>query len=89
MTTSVREYLESRDEEERVTLIVGINTDADTASEQIAKVGGEVEDTLPYDSLAVSVSVDHLEDICDVDAVSSVELEKTYGTRGGSDFLSP
>lgn len=86
VATGVRDYVESHDEEEQVTLIVGISGDADTASELIADVGAEVEEALPYDSLAVSADIATLQKICDLDVVSSVELEKEYGTRGDTDF---
>jgi len=86
VATSVRDYLESHDEGEQVTLIVGISGDADTASESIADIGAEVEEILPYDSLAVSADTDDIREICDLDAVDSVELEKEYGTRGDTDF---
>lgn len=88
LASTVEERLESPTVGETVTLIVGVTGETSIAVEQISTVGGEVEEELPYESLAVSIDESDLESLCNLDVVESVEIEKEYGTRGGTDFRS-
>lgn len=88
IASAVRDLLDSPTAGNTVTLIVGFEDDSDDAVEQIEAVGGDVEATLPYDSLAVSVDETDLSAVCSVEQVESVEIEKEYSTRSDADFCS-
>lgn len=87
LASGIKERLQEPTEGKTVSLIVGVDEDKEIASKQISEVGGEVEEELPYKSLAVSIDESNLRALCQLDAIESVELEKEYGTRGGSDFF--
>lgn len=88
LASAVRDRLDSPRTDETVTLIVGVSVDTSVAIEQIESVGGNVEEELPYHSLAVAVDEPNLDDLCCLDIVETVEIEKEYESRGGSDFRS-
>lgn len=78
----VKEKLDSPKEGERVTLIVGVEERSDAVVEQVEGIGAVVEERLPYDSLAVSIAETRLEKLCDLDVVTSVEIEGKWKQLG-------
>ena len=72
----VRERLESPTPGRDVTLIVGVtDSSSKDVTEAVEDVGGEVEETLYYDSLAVTINESDLDALCSLDTVLSLEIE--------------
>lgn len=88
LASAVEECLESPTAGSEITLIVGVASDTDDAVEPISAIGGDVEEELPYNSLAVTIDESDLQHLCELDFVESVEIEKEYTTRGDRDFFS-
>jgi len=88
IASTVRSRLGSPTPGETVSLIVGYSGDAEDAIEAMSDAGGEVEEKLPYNSVAVTIEEVDLEALCSLDVVTTVEIEKQYETRGDTDFRS-
>lgn len=72
----VRERLNSPTSGEIVTLIVGVtDPTSDDVQEAIEAAGGEIEDQLYYECLAVSIDETDLDALCELDVVTTVEIE--------------
>lgn len=74
----VKERIENPTPTEEVALIVDLdNLDAEEAVDDVEAVGEsvEVEETLPFQCLAVSLQGKDLEALCDLEFISRVELE--------------
>ena len=74
----IRERIENPTPTEEVTLIVDLDSiNAEDAVQEIETVGEsvEVEETLPFQSLAVSLQGKDLEALCELGFISRVELE--------------
>lgn len=85
LAAAVQDRLEAPTAGNNVTLIVGVSDE--DAIERISEIGGSIEEELPYDCLAVSIDEADLEELCNLDNVTSVEMEKEYHTLGDSDFF--
>lgn len=84
----VREVLESPEEGERVTLIVGVDpTSLPEVRGEVEGIG-KVEEEVPVDCLAVNVAECRLQEICDVHGVTSVEIEGTWEAESEGNFDS-
>lgn len=71
----VEQRLESPSSEE-VSLIVGVeDSKSDTVIERVSESGATIEEILPCDYIAASISDDNLQELCSLDVVSSVEIE--------------
>jgi hypothetical protein len=72
----VKRRIKSPSDGERVTLIIGVENDStDDVVDTVSSAGATVEDQLPCDYLAVSIKEPDLEDLCDLEVVSSIEIE--------------
>lgn len=88
IASAVQSLLDSPTSGNTVMLIIGVSSPTGDAAEQIEDLGGEVEEELPYRSIAVSVDESDLEALCSLEVVETVEVEKEYTTRGDTDFRS-
>lgn len=84
----VRRRLESPDSESDVTLLVGVSGPQEAAAEQVSSFA-EVEEELPYGTLAVTVSEKNLEKLCNLACVESVEIEGTWQQADDPNLQSP
>lgn len=74
----IRERIDNPTPSEEVTLIVDLDSiDADDAVQEVEGVGDsvKVEETLPFQSLAVSLQGNDLAGLCELECISRVELE--------------
>jgi hypothetical protein len=74
----IRERIKNPTPTEEVTLIVDLDSiDAEEVVREVEAVGDsvEVEETLPFRSIAVSLQGKDLEALCELEFVSRVELE--------------
>lgn len=88
LASAVENRMESPTEGTVVTLIVGVSCETTDAVEPISTIGAEVEEQLPYRSLAISIDESNLHSLCDLEIVETVEIEKEYTTRGDDNFFS-
>lgn len=85
----VRDRRDSPTQNEEVTLIVGVEeSTSDQTSQWIEDIGGEVEERLPYDYLAVSIAEQELENLCSIETITSVEIEGSSESLESEDFQS-
>lgn len=90
MAPSLDAGVESRlgsPEGERVSLIVHLNPDTEAAVECLRSSPAKVRDELPLGYYAVSIEDSKLQTLCDLDVVSSIEID-SEATIFESDFLS-
>lgn len=89
LTSAVEDHLESSNTGETITLIVGVeDSTSDDVVEQVTATGAEIEERLPYDSLAVSIEEDDLQALCSLDVITTVEIEGEWKQLGEQDFRS-
>lgn len=69
-----------------VNLIVGIEGTNSEATKAIQSIGGVVEHDLPKQYLSVTIEEDHLEELCSLEVVSSVEIEGSGEVLNQADF---
>lgn len=84
----VERRLASPEDGAEVHLVVGVEEASQEEREQLEAAGGTVHDELPLDHYSVTISEENLERLCDLDAVTSVDID-TEGPVFGSDFPSP
>lgn len=89
MTTTsngVDEILADPEDERTVTLIVTIaDTDTETTKTAITNAGGDIEEEVPYNCLAVTINEEHLEALVAIDGVEAVEIEGTFTGDANND----
>lgn len=86
----VREKANSPVEGKKATLLIGVQEDMEQAViERIEEVGGDVEDNLHYNTLAVSIYEDDLEDLCSTEGITSIELEGAWEPMDEGNFRYP
>ncbi|GAA0279646.1 hypothetical protein [Halobacterium noricense] len=86
----VERRLESPTEGATVTLLIGVREDTEEATaEQISHIGGDVEEILPYNTLAVSIDETSLSELCAIETVETVEIEGTWEAADDPNFRSP
>lgn len=74
---------------EYVTLIVGVeDSESESVIADVESVGGNIEERLPYNNLAVSIEEVSLEDLCSLSEVTSVEIEGNSKTMDNGNFQS-
>lgn len=83
----VEQRIASPDEGTEVRLILGVETTSDEVKERLENAGVTVHDELPLDYYAVSTTEDQLEVLCELDVVTSIEID-TEGKILETDFLS-
>lgn len=78
-TPGIESIIENPNEDETVTLIVTVtNTDTQTIHDAITDAGGDIEEVLPFNSLAVTIPEHKLEALQDIDAVTEMEIEGVF-----------
>lgn len=86
LAAGVERRLQSHEESE-LTLIIGVDDSESTdVIQAVEDTGAEIEEKLPLDYLAVSILEKDLNDLCQLDIVSSVDLEGEGSTLNDSDF---
>lgn len=75
LKAGVRRRLESPEEGTPVRLIVGVEAISSEVTEQLEQNGATVHDELPLNYVSVSTTEDQISGICDLDFVTSVEID--------------
>jgi len=83
----IRRMRENPLEGESVTVVVHVEDeltqeDTDAVETEIERVGGTIEDRLPFDGLCVQVAQEQLDDLCSVSGLKSIETDNVLGIRG-------
>lgn len=81
---SIEQIVESPEQGERVTLIVGTESNEIKRVEEEINQIGEVEERVPIDCLAVNIPEENMGDLCDIDGVTSIEIEGTWRAEEGN-----
>lgn len=68
--------LRESDSDERVTLLVGVSGDRDDFRAKIVERGASVDDTLGQATLRVTAPKSLINELCEIDGLTSVELER-------------
>jgi hypothetical protein len=77
----VERRLESPTSGETATLILGVTAaHSESVRDQLKSAGAQIEDVLPCNYVAASVSEKNLSQVCSLDVVTSAEIEGTGST---------
>lgn len=69
----------------KVTLVVGISAQSSESVEsRIQRVGGDIEERLPFDSLQVTISESDLSGLCSVEGIESIEFDEGMEILAGN-----
>lgn len=76
--SGVQEIIDSPEDNE-VTLILGVHSlnDEDIQA-SIGAIGGEIEEEVPIDCLAVTISEEKVEQLADINGIQSIEIEGSW-----------
>lgn len=92
VSRAVRSIREHPVEDESVTLLVRATDDVDAIRDRIEAADGTIEDTLEFETLAVSVPQTTVEEICGLDGIESIETDRTLtidADGAGEDVSTP
>ncbi len=76
---------ESPQEDEAVTLIADMDTDRHDDSavvDAVEAAGATVEKELPFNSLQITIQQDAIDDLCSIDALTSLKTDNAIGFAG-------
>lgn len=84
--SGVEEIIKSPQDKE-VTLIVGISSlDNEDIQASIRAIGGDIEQEVPINCLAVTISEKKVQDLSDINGVQSIEIESSWQAAEGADM---
>ena len=86
--SGVRKRMEEPSEGNEITLLVKLKETSDAVVNDVEATGVTVEEQIPLNYIAVTAKETELEDLCQLDAVESVEIEGK-GAVMTSGFRSP
>lgn len=70
--------------DEETTLLLGVSGDRDALITQVEKVGGIVEEKLGQATLRVTAPESAIDDICELEGLKSIELDREDVRRMGN-----
>ena len=78
-TSGIESIIENPNKDETVTLIVTVtDTDTQAIHDAITDAGGDIEEVLPFNCLAVTTPEHKLEDLKDIDEITEMEIESVF-----------
>jgi uncharacterized protein YcfL len=86
LASAVEDRLETPRSGETVSLIVGVTKTSDEVIASVEATGATVEQRLFYDSLAVSVAEEALDELCGLEVVETVEIEGQWKQLDAENF---
>ncbi|WEL22855.1 hypothetical protein [Halorhabdus sp. BNX81] len=92
VSPAVRSIREHPAEDESVTLLVRAADDVTAIRDRIETVGGTIEESLEFETLAVSVPQTAVGAICEIDGIESIETDRTLtidADGAGEDVSTP
>lgn len=79
ISSGVQDIIDSPDETETVTLIVTTeDTTGDRLQTEIKNTGGDIEEELPFNCLAVTIPEHKLKALTDIDEITEIEIESVF-----------
>lgn len=92
VSPAVRSIREHPAKDESVTLLVRAADDVAEIRDRIETAGGTIEETLEFETLAVSISQTDVGAICDLDGIEYIETDQTLtidADGAGEDVSTP
>lgn len=79
ISSGIQDIINNPDETETVTLIVTTKDTTDNALQtEIRDVGGDIEEELPFNCLAVTIPEPNIKALSDINGITEMEIESVF-----------